>query len=78
MNTMRAFSLRFTLVAAFTIMIMISAAIGAIGILGMRRIVAAHPVLYKDRTLPLIYLEKITENFQRIRVNLHRIGTGGE
>jgi methyl-accepting chemotaxis protein len=68
-------SLRGMLVLAFGLMIILLSAIGAIGVLGMRSIVAADQRLYVNYTLPLMYLERISEGFQRTRVNLYRIGT---
>ncbi len=68
-------SLKATLIVAFAIMILFCSAIGAIGIYGMRKIVAADLVMYQYRTLPLMNLEKMCEGFQRIRVNLYRVGT---
>jgi methyl-accepting chemotaxis protein len=70
-------SLRATLVAAFGAMILLSAAIGAIGVYGMRNIVEADRRLYTNYTLPLMNLEKISEGFQRTRVDLYRAETGG-
>jgi methyl-accepting chemotaxis protein len=56
-------------------MVILTAAIGAIGVAGMRNIVAADRKLYANYTIPLMNLEKISEGFQRARINLYRIGT---
>ena len=68
-------SLRGMLIAAFGLMILLFAAIGAIGIYSVRSVVAADLRLYVNYTIPLMNLEKISEGFQRTRVNLYRIGT---
>ena len=68
-------SLRGTLLGAFGIMILLCGAIGAIGISAMRSMATADKKLYINYTIPLMDLEKMCEGFQRIRVNLYRIGT---
>jgi methyl-accepting chemotaxis protein len=73
----RTMSLRATLVAAFGAMILLCSAIGAIGVYGMRNIVGADRRLYTNYTLPLMNLEKISEGFQKTRVDLYRAETGG-
>jgi methyl-accepting chemotaxis protein len=75
MRKARALSLKTTLVVSFAVMVLISAAIGAIGILGMRSMGDADRKLYVNYTEPIMYLEKMVEGFHRIRVNLYRIGT---
>lgn len=68
-------SLKSTLIFAFAALILISSVIGAIGIYGMRNMAMADQKLYVNYTIPLMNLEKMCEGFQRIRVNLYRIGT---
>jgi methyl-accepting chemotaxis protein len=70
-----ALSLKATLAVSFAVMVLISAAIGAIGIIGMRGMGDADRKLYVNYTEPIMYLEKMVEGFHRIRVNLYRIGT---
>jgi methyl-accepting chemotaxis protein len=75
MKKRRSLSLRTTLAFAVIGMVSISAVIGAIGVIGMRRIADADRKLYVNYTVPLMYLQRMTEGFHRIRVNLYRIGT---
>jgi methyl-accepting chemotaxis protein len=75
MKNARKLSLRATLSLAIAALIAISAVIGAIGIFGMSRISDADRKLYVNYTVPLMYLQRMTEGFHRIRVNLYRIGT---
>ncbi len=72
---MKRLSLKATLILSFAVLILVSSAIGAIGIYGMLKMAAADQTLYSNYTVPLMNLEKICEGFQRIRVNLYRIGT---
>lgn len=75
MKKRRGFSLRTTLAFAVIGMVSISAVIGAIGVIGMRTISDADRKLYVNYTVPIMYLQRMTEGFHRIRVNLYRIGT---
>jgi methyl-accepting chemotaxis protein len=55
--------------------ILISAAIGGAGAYGILAITKADRRLYDNYTVPLMYLQRMTDGFQRVRVGLYRIGT---
>ena len=61
------------LIGGFLLVALIGAAIGAIGIVNIKTIEAADTKLYENMTVPVSYLLKITESFQKIRVNIHKI-----
>jgi methyl-accepting chemotaxis protein len=75
MSSKKEISLRGMLIATLGIMVILIVAIGLIGSMGMRNMVEADRMIYVNYTLPLMNLEKISEGFQRTRVNLYRIGT---
>ena len=56
-------SLKGTLLGAFAAMILLSSAIGAIGIYGMRTMATADQKLYTNYTIPLMNLEQMCEGF---------------
>jgi methyl-accepting chemotaxis protein len=68
-------TLKGMLFAASGSMAILIAATGVVGVVSMRNMVAADHKLYVNYTVPLMNLEKISEGFQRVRVNLYRIGT---
>lgn len=58
------------LIGSFLIVSLIAAVIGIIGIVNMKKIDDADLMLYKKMTMPISNLLKITESFQRIRINV--------
>ena len=75
MKTSKPIRLKTMMLGASILMVAMIFAVGALGIVGMRSMVAADRRLYTNYTLPLMNLEKLSEGFQRSRVNLYRIGT---
>ena len=62
--------LRTKLLIGFIAVALIGSAIGAVGIVGINSITDADTVLYSRITVPLAQLIKVTETFQRVRINL--------
>lgn len=62
--------IRAKLLAGFVVVALVAAVVGAVGIQNMRSIDKADTVLYEENLVPIVYLSKMTETFQRIRVNL--------
>ena len=58
------------LLAGFLATALIGGAIGIIGMLGIKTINDADRVMYQNMTLPIGYTLKMTEDFQRIRINV--------
>jgi methyl-accepting chemotaxis protein len=75
MKAQKSVSLRASMIVTSSLMIALIGAVGTIGIASMRTMVVADRKLYLNYTLPLMNLERMSEGFQRSRVNLYRIGT---
>ncbi|OHD10632.1 MAG: hypothetical protein A2086_05520 [Spirochaetes bacterium GWD1_27_9] len=58
------------LISGFLLVAIIAGAIGVIGMINLTTIDEADKLLYKNITLPISQLLKITEAFQRIRINV--------
>ena len=58
------------LIAGFLVVSLIAAIIGIVGIVNLKNLANADTLLYSKVTLPIGNMLKITESFQRIRINL--------
>ena len=61
------------LITGFLVVAIIAGAIGGVGIYNMRKLNDADTFLYEKAALPLTYLVNMTEYFQRVRVNIHKV-----
>jgi len=61
------------LLSAFIVVALIAGAIGAIGVIELRKIEAADEMLYEKATVPISQLADFSISFQRIRVNYRDI-----
>jgi len=61
------------LIISFLVVIMLTATVGAIGIIGMQQIAAGSTELYKDQLIPIVDMSYAREYFQRMRVQSRNI-----
>ncbi len=66
------------LAVAFSIVVVLSVAIGAVGIIVIRGVVAADTYLYERATRPFADLIAIAENFQKVRINVRTIAMSAD
>jgi methyl-accepting chemotaxis protein len=66
------------LAVAFSIVVVLSVAIGAVGIVVIRNVVAADTYLYESATKPFVDLIAIAENFQKVRINVRTIAMSAD
>ncbi|MRR34092.1 methyl-accepting chemotaxis protein [bacterium] len=65
--------IRAKLLAGFTLIALLAAAIGTIGLINIRKINANDQLMYEQMTVPLSQLGGISTAFQRVRVNLAKL-----
>lgn len=68
-----AFKLRTKLLAGFLVIAVIAGVIGFVGIVNMINLDEKDSLMYANMTVPISYLLRITEYFQRIRLNVREL-----
>ena len=66
-------SIKLKLITGFVVVALIAAVIGVIGLININNMAESAEFMYQNQTMPIAQLVKVTEGFQRQRINVRAL-----